>query len=434
MLKQSLEDQRAADNKDLDEEKASKAANEELKAVSEGDLEVTSSDLAEDTATKATLHQDCMTAAEEFESATKSRGEELKALATAKKVIKEATGGAASQSYDLNQMSFLQVSSQAHLAQFEAVRFIRDLARKSKSPALAQLASRMQSAMKLGGTEGDVFAKIKGLISDMIATLEEEAQADASQKAYCDKELSEANAKKDELTATSDKLSSSIAQKKAASAKLKEEVATLNEELAGMAKAKGEADTIRAEEKAAYEKNSAEMEQGIKGVKLALKVLKEYYAKGDKSHSAAEGAGSGIISLLEVCESDFTKGLTEMTAEEETAAADYESYSKQNEIETASKSQDLKYKVKEAAGLDKAVSELSSDLSAVTEELSAVMSGLDKLHKMCDAKAEPYAERKARRESEIAGLKEALTILETETALIQKTSRRTLRGVRRHSA
>jgi len=432
MLKQSLTDEIEYAEKDMAKAKKGMSEASGKKAAAEGDLDATSKDLAEDIKTKATLHQDCMTAAEEFEMATKSRGEELKALATAKKVIKENTGGAASQSYDLNQMSFLQVSSQADLAKLEAVRFIRDLARKSKSPALAQLASRMNSAMKLGGAEGDVFAKVKGLITDMIATLEEEAEADASQKAYCDKELSEANAKKDELTASSDKLSSSIAQKEAASAKLKEEVATLNEELASMAKSKGEADTLRAEEKAAYEKNSAEMEQGIKGVKLALKVLKEYYAKGDKSHSAAEGAGSGIISLLEVCESDFTKGLTEMTAEEESAAADYESYSKQNEIETATKSQDLKYKVKEAAGLDKAVSELSTDLSAVTEELSAVMSGLDKLHKMCDAKAEPYAERKARRESEIAGLKEALQILETETALIQKTSRRTLRGVRRH--
>merc|ERR1719389_1447211 len=170
---------------------------------------------------------------------------------------------------------------------------------------------------------------------------------------------------------------------------------------------------------------------GIKGVQMALKVLKDYYAK-DASHGAAEGAGSGIIGLLEVAESDFTKGLTEMTAEEETAAAEYEAYTKEDEIATTTKTQDVKYKVKEAAGLDKAVSELSTDLSGVTEELEAVLSGLDKLHKMCDAKAEPYAERKARREAEIAGLKEALTILENETALIQKSTKHTLRGARIH--
>merc|ERR1719183_62997 len=311
------------------------------------------------------------------------------------------------------------------LAKFEAVRFIRDLARKSNSPMLAQLASRMSSAMKLSAGEADPFAKVKGLITDMLATLEKEAEEDATQKAYCDKEMSEATAKKDELTAESDKLSTKIAQDKASSAKLKEEAATLQNELANMAKAKAEADELRASEKAAFDKNSAEMKAGIEGVKKALSVLKEYYAKGDKSHDAAQGAGSGIIGLLEVCESDFTKGLTEMTAEEESAASDYAAYVKEDEIATVQKQQDVKYKTKDAAGLDKNVAELSTDLEAVTDELSAVLKGLDKLKEMCVAKAEPYAERKARREAELAGLKEAQEILGSEAALIQKTSRHT---------
>merc|ERR1719316_1705917 len=194
--------------------------------------------------------------------------------------------------------------------------------------------------------------------------------------------------------------------------------------------AQAEMDKLRAEEKAIFDVNSAEMEKGIKGVQLALKVLKEYYAKADKSHGSADGAGSGIIGLLEVCESDFTKGLTEMTAAEESAAADYEAYCKEDEIAVVQKSQDVKYKTKEAAGLDKNVAELSTDLSAVTDELTAVISALDKLKEMCVAKAEPYAERKARREAEISGLKEALQILEGEAALLQKSVKHTLRGAR----
>ena len=158
-------------------------------------------------------------------------------------------------------------------------------------------------------------------------------------------------------------------------------------------------------------------------------LIQEYYAK-DASHGSAEGAGSGIIGLLEVAESDFTKGLTEMTATEESAAADYEAYSKEDEIATVTKQKDVEYKTKDAAGLDKAVSELSTDLSAVTDELTAVIQALDKLKEMCVAKAEPYAERKARREAEISGLKEALQILDGEAALIQKSTKHTLRGAK----
>merc|ERR1719409_781684 len=134
----------------MDKAKKNLAASKESKATASGDLDTTSKDLADDIATKRELHQNCMSSAEEFELATKSRGEELQALATAKKVIKEATGGAAGQSYSFLQVDRAQVQSRADLAKFEAVRFVKDLARKTKSPALAQLASRMSSAMRLG--------------------------------------------------------------------------------------------------------------------------------------------------------------------------------------------------------------------------------------------------------------------------------------------
>jgi len=428
MLKQSLTDSVKFAESDMDKAKKALAGSQEKKAGAAGALEASSKDLAEDIKTKSTLHQDCMTAAEEFELATKSRGEELGALATAKKVITEATGGAASQSY-----SFIQMSSKADLSKFEAVRFVRDLSRKTKSTALAQLASRMSSAMKLGSAVGaDPFAKVKGLITDMLATLEDEAASEASHKAYCDKELAAATAKKEDLTAESNALSTKIAQATSGSAKLKEQVAALQNELAGMAKARASAQQLRTSEKATYEKNSAEMSQGVDGIRMALKVLKEYYAKGDST--ASDGAGSSIIGLLEVCESDFTKGLAEMTAEEESAAASYEQFAKEDQVATVTKEQDVKYKTKEAAGLDKSVSELSGDHSSATDELDAVNSGLDKLNDMCVAKAEPYAERKARREAELAGLKEALEILEGSASLLQKSTKHTLRGVRSHSA
>merc|ERR1719162_15067 len=157
----------------------------------------------------------------------------------------------------------------------------------------------------------------------------------------------------------------------ARSSKLKEQTATLQKQLAALASAQAEMDRIRANEKAAFDANSADMEKGINGIKMALKVLNEYYAK-DSSHASADGAGGGIIGLLEVVESDFTKGLAEMTATESAAVSDYNQLSQANEIEKATKEQDAKYKTKESKGLDKSSSETNGDRATTQEELSAV--------------------------------------------------------------
>merc|ERR1719507_2911081 len=146
---------------------------------------------------------------------------------------------------------------------------------------------------------GDAFEKVKGLISDMIATLENEAGADATKKAYCDKELAESNAKKSEKSDEIAKLSTKIDQMAAKSAQLKEQVAALERELSKLAKAQAQMDKLRQEENAGFVESKAELEKGLAGIKQALKILNDYYA-GAAAHDASEGAASGIIGLLEV--------------------------------------------------------------------------------------------------------------------------------------
>lgn len=426
MLKQSLEDEIGFANKDMAATQKNIAASAEKKSTAEGDLKATSKELTSDVDVKGSLHQDCLERAQEFETSTKSRGEELKALASAKSVIKEATGAA------LNQVSFIQtsssLSSSEDLANFEVVRLVRDLARQQQSPLLAQLASRMASVIRAGG--GDPFAKVKGLITDMIAKLEKEAGADATKKAYCDKELKETNAKKLEKSTEIEMLGTRIEQQQAKSAKLKEEVATLENELSKLAKSQGEMDKLRSEEKEAFTSNKAEQEKGLEGIKMALKVLREYYAQ-DAAHDSADGAASGIIGLLEVIESDFTKTLANLVGEEDSSAAEYETVTRKNEIDRTSKEQDVKYKVKESKQLDKTTAEDTADRSGVQAELDAVLEYLAKIEEQCIAKPEAYAERARRREAEIAGLKQALEILEGETAFLQRLrTHRALRGAK----
>jgi len=392
----------------------------------------------------ATVNGDCMTTAADHEATTAARTEELKVIAQAEKILKESTGGAEEQSYSFVQMTATsQMRTRADLAKTEVIAMVKKLAKDHHSAALAQLASRIAVIARYGNKGGaDPFAKVKGLIQDMIGKLQKEAEAEATEKAYCDEEMAKTEAKKGELEDDISALTANIDKAAARSTSLKEEVVELEAELAKIAKEQAEMDKIRAEQHAAYKKASSELNQGLTGVRKALSVLRDYYG-GDASliqddskfnsfmqqpappqkHEKSSGAGGSIISILEVCESDFATNLAKEESEEADSAANYEKVTQENKVATTTKSQDAKYKGKEATGLDKQIADLSSDRDTANTELSAVLEYYSKIKERCVAKPESYEERKARREAEIDGLKEALSILENETAFMQRRKR-----------
>ena len=115
--------------------------------------------------------------------------------------------------------------------------------------------------------------------------------------------------------------------------------------------------------------------------------------------------------MLEVCLSDFTKSLAEITAAEDSAQSEYEVTTQDNKEAKIAKEQSVKYETKEAAELDKAISESTADRATTQSELDAVLEYLEKLQDMCVAKPETYEERAGRRAAEIDGLRKALEIL-----------------------
>jgi hypothetical protein len=416
-LKQKLEDAMKFGTKELDETKAAKAAAEEAKAVAENDLAVAEKATAEGSKHLSDLQNECMTKATEYEESQHSRQEELTALATAKKILEEKTGGASGREY-----SFIQLKSKTHVrvrakqVKDRVVGMLQELATKDDSDSISLLAQRVEAASMMGE---DPFAKIKGLIQEMIEKLEADAAKEAGHKAFCDKEMSETKAKKEEKESDLGTLSTKIDKATSKIAKLKEEIATLQEELAAIAKAQAEADEIRAAEAAAWKEAKADYESGVEGVGMALQVLRDYYAEKDESliqqtHVKATGAATGIIGMLEVIESDFTKSLADGSAAEAMAVEAYEKLTMDNKIATTEKSTAVEYKTKDKKETEARLEGLKEDKASAEKEYSAIMEYWEKLQPMCIAKPEPYAERKKRREAEIAGLKEALTILEEE--------------------
>jgi hypothetical protein len=456
MMKQSLVDAIAAAEHELEEAKAAKFEAEGTKATAEGDLAMTAKDLAEAEAAMATVGSDCMSSATDHEASVNGRKEELAALAKAKKIIQTSTAGAEKQTYSFFQISSLsgsQLKTSTDLRNFEVVNAVKRLAEQQHSAALAQLASRISAMLRYGATSGeDPFAKVKGLITEMIDRLMKEAAEEASFKAYCDEEMAKTKQKKEELQTDIKKLTAKIDQASAASAGLKADVQELQKELADLASSQAEMDKVRKDENAAFLAAQADLQQGLEGIQGALKVLREYYGSEEAAlvqdgakfddfmqqpakpagHSKASGAGGSIIDFLEVIESDLAKNLAEIEAEEAAAATNYDKVTQENKVTTATKRQDVKYKTKEFTGLDKEIADLSSDRDSANTELDAVLEYDTKIKAQCIAKPETYEERKQRREAEIAGLKEALSILEGQAVFVQQGHRSSLRGISLH--
>jgi hypothetical protein len=435
MLKQKLEDQIKFANKELDETKKAKAASEEGKAEAEGNLEKSNKGVTEDSKKLKELQTECMTKAEEYEVEMHDREGELEALALAKKILVEKTGGAADRAY-----SFVQVSMRASTrakTQTRAMARLREqrdlvLAQvqriaKDGSTEMVQLAERLRMASLMSA---DPFAKIKGMIQEMIEKLVKEAEEEAGHKAYCDKEMGETKVKKADMTEEVEDLQVKIDKATSKIAKLKQDIMTLTQELAKIAEEQQTADKIRAEEKAAWEAAEADFSSGLEGVGMALQVLRDYYAEKEESllqtgaqthtrvHAKAKakdtkesGAASGIIGMLEVVESDFSKLLAEGKAAEDQAIKIYEEQTTENKIATKTKETEIKYKTKDQKETEALLESLKEDIGGSQKELDAINEYWEKLQPECVAKPEPYEERKKRREAEIAGLKDALKIL-----------------------
>jgi chromosome segregation ATPase len=338
----------------------------------------------------------------------------------------------------------MEVSMQS--VQAKVAKFVRKIAQEQKSVLLSQLASRIVAMSRTGAFRtSDPFGKIRGMIEEMIAKLESQMGAEAQEKAYCDEEMAKTEAKKSDLETTSEKLTNHIDKSSAKSAQLKEEVAVLQEELANLADEQAKMDGVRKEAHAVYLEEKATLDKGLAGIRKALELLRNYFGASASAslvqtdasqpaapagHQADGGAGGSIISILEVAESDMAKELTKVEMQESDEAAAYEETTDSNKMTTLAKNQDVKYKSQEAAGLDKSITELSNDRDSTNSELGSVNSYYTKLQGRCVAKPTSYEERKKARDAEIAGLKEALNVLENEAALVQRGTKngRNMRG------
>merc|ERR1719235_1612765 len=368
---------------------------------------------------------DCEAKAKEWAMRQKQAGEETAAIEKAKEVLAEGV------KVFLQTSTKLRVKSadEAYDTRAQVVRVLSKISQKAHSYKLMQLVASARS---------DPFGKIRGLIEDMIAKLTKEAAEEADQKSFCDEEISESKAKQADLSGKLDKTSARMAKAEADKAKAQEEIKMLETEIAEIDAGQAEATKVRQSEHEEYLKASSDFKLSAAAVAKAIDVLSEYYNNAGFAQVASKEApefggaksdvGSTIVSVLEVAESDFTSLLAESEADESSAQAAYDKLTEENTLTKTTKTADVKGKTNQVKQLEVALGNYAENKATTTDELDAVLMYLDKLKPQCESKVMSYAERKAKREQEIEGLKEALEILSAEALLQVKT---TLRGARR---
>jgi chromosome segregation ATPase len=404
MLKQSLETQMSTMKKRMSEATTEKSGLEEAKSSAEEELASTKKTLADDEKYLEELTQSCSMKAKEWATRQKDAAGELAAIAKAKEVLESGV------------KVFLQVSSKTQSKDEESgAKRDRVIAILSKMDDRSYLFTQLKSEARTGGP----FDKVKGLIESMITRLEKEAAEEADTKAFCDKETSESKAKQAELTAKSDKSQVRIEKATATIAELKQQIKTLQEQMAEMDAAQAEATSLRNKEHEEYLKATKDYKDSAEAVANAIAVLQDYYSSGSfvqaKEEPELGGAktdiASTIMSMLEVAESDFTSLLAEAEASEKEAQTSYDKLVEQNTITKTANTQEVKGKEAGVKSEEAALLNYKEDFATTGKELDAVLSYLDKLKPQCETKVMSYAERVAKREAEIEGLKEALEIL-----------------------
>jgi len=426
MLEGGLEDEISHAKAKLGSATKLKASATEAMAEANAEVVETQKTKAADEEYVGTLKMECQARAVEFEETMKSGKDEIAAIEKAKTILEEGV------------TAFVQISSKTRRLSFDddesdeiaerrakVVQIFKGVAANRHSFVFTQLANMAAS---------DPFEKIKGLINDMIEKLLKEAQEAATHEAFCQEEMGKSKKAQEDKTMKLDKFSTRVDEASSKIAELTESIKKLESEVAEIDKAQSEATKIRTTENTEFQKVSKDYKDSAAAVAKAIEVLQSFYGGAAliqlksattlkskaKVKDAKQGDAAGvIISILETAQEDFTSLLAESEAVESEAQSTYDKMTTENKIAKASKMAEAKAKGSEVKGVTSSLEMSKEDQASTQKELDAVLAYIDKLKPECESKAMSYEEKKAARDAEIEGLKEALNILSGPVSLAQ---------------
>jgi len=353
------------------------------------------------------------------------RAAELVAITKAIEIISSpAVAGSYSQHINLAQVgsggqadNFLQLGRSRHRisAKQQVAALLSKRARSLGSKELAAIAE---------AAAANPFEKLIGMIEDLIAKLKEAASEEAEHKAWCDEQLKANKHKRNKKTAQANKLIADIEGMEASIADMGATIQRLLAEQAELTRKMGEATEFRTTEKAENLATIADSKAGFDAVGQALVILREFYSSQASllqqapemaAYKGQQNGKEGVVGMLEVIQTDFSRLRAQTEAAENEAATEYDNFMK---LSQASKLKKHNEEVKLRLDKDQAEYEngnLKKDLSATEEELARASKYYEYLKPNCLVVHVNWEDRVAHRQEEIAALKEAYAILDRKT-------------------
>jgi len=278
---------------------------------------------------------------------------------------------------------------------------------------------------------------VKGLIQKLIERLIEESTAEATKKGFCDTEVAKAEHDRDYRRSDIKKLKAEIGVLESKEDELDQEITELKEKLAMLDDAAKEASTLRDMERS---ENLAQIKQakgGLTAVTEAIGILNNFYKSAAKAKvllqtaaspvdeegnpTAASGAykgnqaaSTGIIGLLDVIKSDFEHTVETVSAEEKKAAADFVEFDRKSKSAIKGASTKKELDEEDLATTRDTLDTKRKDLQNNQDMLEAALAEIEELRPTCIDTGMSYDDRVAKREAEIAALKNAMCMLDAD--------------------
>jgi len=422
------------------------------------ELEDTEVSLAEDEKFLAELGTGCATKEKQWAEVSKTRQEELVALAETIKILNDDDALELFKKTLPSAASLLQITESVQSLRKRALMAVKEAVTNKLSLGAQPQLDLIALALK-GKSQG--FEKVIGMIDEMVANLKKEQADDEAKKEYCDKEFDTSEDNKKELDLKVSDSATAIEELEGSIATLTEEIAALEAGIKALDKAVTEATEIRKEENADFK----ELKQSDTAAKEILAMAKNrlnqfYNPKLYKpppveeptfvqisAHASNMGApppppetfgpytkktekSTGVIAMIDLLVKDLDKELQEAEVMEEDAQKEYEEMMAESATKRADDSKAVSDKTALKASEEEALMTEGETKAATETELMETLEYIHALHGECDWLVKYYDARAEARAGEIDALGKAKAVLSgADYSLLQTAS---LRGFRKN--